>query len=290
MAPDATPTMKDADFSQMGIYIDGRTKNELDELLRTKPAAEVNARDLYALSCMHYMDDEPMQNAAAFFNLSDASEGASHKVLDFGAGFAGDARLIAEDHPACEVTCVEVQPHIHAAAEQLTSIVGIADRCKHQCVDVFEEAVRGAPFDHMLSVLVVLHIPDRDALWKNLARALKPGGEVYVEDYFARAPLTAEDKRQLAGPVACPYLPSEEEYKKTLEGAGFVDVEWEVMNDRWLPFVERRLAAFRAAEARNRRVHGEAMCAELDLFYRTVKELFERGNLGGVRIRARKAK
>ena len=73
MAPDATPTMKDADFSQMGIYIDGRTKNELDELLRTKPAAEVNARDLYALSCMHYMDDEPMQNAAAFFNLSDAS-------------------------------------------------------------------------------------------------------------------------------------------------------------------------------------------------------------------------
>jgi len=32
------------------------------------------------------------------------------------------------------------------------------------------------------------------------------------EDYFAAAALTEEDKAQLAGPVACPYLPTKEEY------------------------------------------------------------------------------
>jgi hypothetical protein len=36
-------------------------------------------------------------------------------------------------------------------------------------------------------------------------------------------------------------------------------------------------------------VHGAALTAELDLFYSTVHQLFTRGNLGGVRIRAKKA-
>jgi hypothetical protein len=43
------------------------------------------------------------------------------------------------------------------------------------------------------------------------------------------------------------------------------------------------------AGARNERVHGAALTAELELFYSTVHQLFTRGNLGGVRIRAKKA-
>ena len=67
-----------------------------------------------------------------------------------------------------------------------------------------------------------------------------------------------------------------------------MDVRWETMNDEWAPFVSERLAKFREARSRNVRVHGEALTAELDLFYSTVQQLFARGNLGGVRIRARK--
>jgi hypothetical protein len=97
----------------MAIYIDGRMKNELDELLKAKPAESVTARDLYGLATMHYLDDEPMTTAAAFFELDDPSK--PHKVLDFGAGFAGDARLMATEFPSCEITCVECQTRIHTA-------------------------------------------------------------------------------------------------------------------------------------------------------------------------------
>ena len=304
----------DTDFSKMGIYVDGRTKNEMGELLKTKTLGEVTARDMYNFSCMHYLDDEPMNAAAEFFGLtttsssSSSSSSPSHKILDFGAGFAGDARVMCAEYPGCEITCVEVQPHIHEAAKHFTEMLRststggddaaandgcgpkhVSDRCIHQCVDVFESPIEGAPFDHLFCVLVILHIPNRDKLWGALAAAVKPGGTIYVEDYFAAKPLTDQDKAQLAGPVACPYLPSQEEYMATLAGAGFVDVEWEVMNDRWLPFVDSRLKKFRAAGERNERVHGAALTAELDLFYSTVHELFTRGNLGGVRIKAKRA-
>ena len=104
---------------------------------------------------------------------------------------------------------------------------------------------------------------------------------MYVEDYFAAQPLTARDREQLAGPVACPYLPSAEEYKETLERAGFENVEWEVVTRAWTPFIETRPRRVRANETRNLRVHGPGLTEELDLFYATVHELFTRGNVGG---------
>mmetsp|Transcript_39176 Transcript_39176/g.97048 ORF Transcript_39176/g.97048 Transcript_39176/m.97048 type:complete len:306 (+) Transcript_39176:128-1045(+) len=286
-----------ANFGGMGIYVDGRTANELGELLKTKPAADVTARDLYNMSCMHYLEDEPMQRAAEFFELGDtgfasgAAGSSPHTILDFGSGFAGDARLIAADYPRCKVTCVELQPHIHAAAEHFTAMVGLQQCCVHECVDITHTAPNGgAPFDHLFSVLAILHVgAERSKLWGALAAAVKPGGSVYIEDYYAAAPLSARDTEQLAGVVACPYLPSKEEYLATLQQAGFVDVQWEVMNDRWLPFIATREERFRGAAERNTAVHGAALTAELGLFYSTVLELFTRGNLGGVRIRARKA-
>ena len=329
MAPDAPPSACDTDFSGMGIYVDGRVKNELDELLSAKPAAELTARDVHLIASMHYLDDQPMLRAAEFFGLTakdDVEAGGPVKphdattltaaasaaptaktILDFGAGFAGDARCLASEYADVRVTCVEVQRHIHDAAEMFTRLLGLEDECVHECVDVFDRTNRdgdgseasplgpnadavvpGAPFDFLYSVLVVLHVPQRGALWRALHANLKPGAAVYVEDYFAAKPLTARDREQLAGPVACPYLPSAEEYRQTLASAGFEEIEWEVMTDAWAPFVETRLAAFRGNAARNLRVHGPGLTAELELFYSTVHELFTRGNVGGVRIRARK--
>ncbi|MDA9098890.1 methyltransferase domain-containing protein [bacterium] len=318
MSSDA-PT-SDTDFSGMGIYVDGRVKNELDEMLVTKKATELTARDVHLMSSMHYLDDEPMLRAAEFFNLVRRDEGAgegggggaereggdaaqiSHsmlhsRILDFGSGFAGDARCFASEYQNTHVTCVEVQKHIHDAAQAFTEMLNFSDVCTHQCVDVFVEnadsenkKIAGAPFDALYSILVILHVPRRDALFGILAANLKPGGLVYIEDYFLVNPLIDMDKKQLQTVVACPYLPSKDEYEQTLRKSGFENIEWETMTDAWVPFIDRRLTEFRSQEGtrRNERVHGAALTKDLDTFYSTVHELFTRGNVGGVRIRARK--
>jgi hypothetical protein len=73
-----------------------------------------------------------------------------------------------------------------------------------------------------------------------------------------------------------------------LHRAGFEDVRWENTASEWIPFIAERLEAFRANEERNLRVHGPDLTRELEVFYSTVHELFTRGNVGGVRIRARR--
>ena len=326
MPPDAPVSACDTDFSGMGIYIDGRVKNELDELLATKPASDLTARDVHLIASMHYLDDQPMLRAAEFFGLTakdDVEAGGPSEpldavaataedavstrktILDFGAGFAGDARCLASEFADVRLTCVEVQRHIHDAAEMFTRLLDLGKNCLHECVDVFDTrggldadadagdeltgvagSVPGAPFDFLYSVLAVLHVPQRGALWRALHANLKPGAAVYVEDYFAAKPLSERDREQLAGPVACPYLPSAENIAGRLK-TRLVDVEWEV-TDAWTPFIETRLASFREKQARNLRVHDPGLTAELELFYATVHELFTRGNVGGVRIRARK--
>ena len=60
---------------------------------------EITARDLYNMSCMHYLDDEPLSKAVEYFGVGAKSGGGeSSKILDFGSGFAGDARVLAGTH------------------------------------------------------------------------------------------------------------------------------------------------------------------------------------------------
>jgi hypothetical protein len=78
----------------MGIYVDGRVKNELDELLATKAASDLTARDVHLIASMHYLDDQPMLRAAEFFGLTakdDVEAGGLSEPLDAVAATADDA-------------------------------------------------------------------------------------------------------------------------------------------------------------------------------------------------------
>ena len=82
MPPDAPVSTCDTDFSGMGIYIDGRVKNELDELLGTKPASDLTARDVHLIASMHYLDDQPMLRAAEFFGLTAKEDGRCRRCFE----------------------------------------------------------------------------------------------------------------------------------------------------------------------------------------------------------------
>ena len=88
-------------------------------------------------------------------------------------------------------------------------------------------------YNAMISVLTVLHIPDRAKLWKSVHDHLVKGAPIYVEDFYLRQPLSDQHKAALKTIVACPYLPSKDEYKKQLEDASFEDVKFEVRGGRW---------------------------------------------------------
>ncbi|GHN00395.1 biotin synthase [Cytophagales bacterium WSM2-2] len=96
-------------------------------------------------------------------------------VLDAGCG-AGALCLLAQKWGASKVTGVDLSP---AMIEEATK------NCKDidlQCVDLSKEKVSGK-FDVIICALVLAHIPDAEAVLKNLIDNLTPGGMMLITDF-----------------------------------------------------------------------------------------------------------
>lgn len=276
----------------MAIYKRGRVANELAELRAARGDAGLDVQSVYGATTMHYCGDLALLAFAKAAGLQPAgSTGPRKRILDLGSGHGGDSMRLASEYHA-HVTALEVQESIHLEALHLTRELGFSDdSLSHVSADICLAPVPVEPellYDACYSVLVILHIPDRSRVFGNLSSSLRPGAVVFIEDMFALRELTEQDRSDLAGPVACPYLPTEEQYRQDLASAGLELERWEDMTAAWTEFCASRAAAFRTASERHCRVHGQVLLDELLHFYDTVVGLFQRGNLGGVRLVARK--
>ena len=210
-----------------------------------------------------------------------------HRALDVGSGLGGPARIIA-DRAGCEVTALELQPDVHEVAARLTARAGLAGRVRHLRGDILEGAPEAGGFDALFAWLVFLHIPDRERLYRRCFEALRPGGAMYVEDYFERGALTDAERGALADKVYCRGLPRLEDVYRDLDRAGFAGVEIEDVTAFWTDHVAERARSWRAGREREAALHGEEVFAGLDDFYSSIARLFQGGNLGGMRLVARR--
>jgi hypothetical protein len=71
-------------------------------------------------------------------------------------------------------------------------------------------------------------------------------------------------------------------------GLGARQVEFVDMTEEWSAFVAERCRQYEAAQERHVRVQGKALYGNMLQFYQAMDALFSGGNLGGVRVTARK--
>lgn len=240
--------------------------------------------DLLDLDQLHYLGTDALDEAAQKLGLS-----REKRVLDIGSGLGGPARYLAYRY-GCRVTGVELQEDFFQTSVALTRRADLSHLVDFIHGDFTRLDLQAKPFDHWISFLAFLHIPDRKRLFDACARALRPGQTFYIEDFFQRRPLTPEESQALSETVACSYLPTEREYMADLRAAGFADIEWLDATPIWQPWVADRSERFREDYAQKVKLHGPALADGLDRFYRVIRELFSSGNLGGVRIHGRLAR
>ncbi|OFW30219.1 MAG: hypothetical protein A3G76_14475 [Acidobacteria bacterium RIFCSPLOWO2_12_FULL_65_11] len=260
----------------MPLYVDiERIDNEIRELGRDEDGP-LEPAELFPFDQIHYQGTDAVERAIRLLGLDTVS-----RVLEIGSGVGGPARYLAHT-VGCRVTALELQDRLHAISARLTARCGLGDRVTHLRGDALTYPLPETAFDAVVSWLAIHHMPERPRVLARLARTLRPGGRIYIEDLSERAPFTASDLPDVTRTIFGVTLTSADEYVRDLRDAGFVDVAATDMTSDWQAFAVARARAWRDARDRHVRVHGQATYGRLERFFFTVAHLFESGSLGGL--------
>ena len=119
------------------------------------------------------------------------------RVLDLGCG-AGTDTLVAAQMvgPDGHVTGIDMTPEMLSRARAASLEIGVAN------VEFVESEAERLPFpdgsfDVVISNGVIDLIPDKDAVFSELHRVLRPGGRIQIADVTIQNPVSAEGRRDI---------------------------------------------------------------------------------------------
>jgi ubiquinone/menaquinone biosynthesis C-methylase UbiE len=102
-------------------------------------------------------------------------------VLDAGSGLGGPARYLARTF-GCRVIGIDLTPEFVELANILNERLGVTDDVEFRVGDITKLDLADASIDHTWTQHVAMNIADRDALYREFRRVLRPGGRLAVFD------------------------------------------------------------------------------------------------------------
>lgn len=147
-------------------------------------------------------------------------------VLDIGCGSGGITIALAQRHGAAQVTGFDVEAPVIERARERARLQGLEERVTF---------VQGPPgplpfpdgsFDVVFSKDALVHVADKDALFAEIFRLLKPGGVFAASDWLIGHDGEPSDpmKAYIAAEGLSFGMASPERYRRAMAGAGFEDI------------------------------------------------------------------
>ena len=166
------------------------------------------------------------------------------RVLDVGCGLGGTARFLATAH-GCRIAGVDLTPEYVEVGESLNRQLGLDAHISLSVASALAMPYEDSSFDRCTMLHVGMNISDKNALFSEIARVMKPGGYLVVYDVMR------SDDQPLAYPVAwaqdeaTSFVGSIEDYRNAMEANGFEILEEINKRDLALEFfknIKARLA------------------------------------------------
>lgn len=273
------------DIKSMKLY----RKPELVTALHRQLAANklskgaVSYTDLSKFDINLYKGVEGVEAVIASLGITEGN-----RVINIGSGVGGAARYLA-GKSGCQVLACELQNDLHSTAVELTARAQLKSSVHHVCGDFLELSrhFQLSSYDAIVSWLTVLHFETKLPLFKSCYALLRPGGKMFVADFFECGKLTEAEWTTLKEEVSCKDLfTSLQQYKACLETVGFKVTVADDATGEWKAFTSDRHEAFTKARDANVAVLGNDVYSGLEAFYSTIRNLYDAGNLGGVQITA----
>jgi sarcosine/dimethylglycine N-methyltransferase len=169
------PITQHYDKNEAGTSLISKVTTILDSL----PDGSVDASRLAGLDQFHVMGLEATERLA---QIAGIERGAT--ILDAGSGLGGPSRYLASTF-GCRVIGVDLLPSFVAVAQLLAQRTGLNALVSYQIGDLLALPFPDNSFDVVWTQHVVMNIQDRERLYREFRRMLRPGGKLAFYDVLA---------------------------------------------------------------------------------------------------------
>jgi phosphoethanolamine N-methyltransferase len=172
---------------------------------------------------------------------------AGRTVLDIGCGIGGVDLLLVDTYGAAHVTGIDIEaPNITLASERAAQR-GLTERVTYRLVEPGPLPFPDASLDVVFSKDAMIHIPDKDALFRDVYRVLRPGGMLRASDWLRGddAPASQAMQHYVSLEGLSFAMASPTRYAQAMEQAGFAEIESRDRNGWYLETAQHELAQIR---------------------------------------------
>lgn len=179
---------------------------------------------------------------ATKYMISNLSLSGDEHVLDVGCGIGGAGRTIVSQ-VGCRVTGIDLTPEYAEVAKTLTKLTGLDGKANFQTASALAMPFDNETFDAALTIHMAMNILDRDALYQEVYRVMKPGTLFCIYDVMKKGDEPIHFPVPWAETPQSSHLVTAEEMPPLLENAGFEICKVEDRTEFAFDYFKRRLAA-----------------------------------------------
>lgn len=221
-------------------YTHGNLLDAIDAALAKagKNPARPSLEDLAPVDEFHVRGREATIELGALLGLRQ-----DQVVLDVGSGLGGPSRQLATVYK-CHITGIDLTDEYCRVATALASRLGLSDRVRYQQGNALALPFPDRSFDIAFTQHVAMNIADKEGLYREIARALKPHGRFGIYDLLQGQGGSVLFPVPWAQDGSTSFLASPDEMRKLLTDAGFEITNWNDTSEigkEWFKALNKRL-------------------------------------------------
>ena len=155
---------------------------------------------------------------------------AQMQVLDVGCGLGGPSRRLASEY-GCRVTGVDLTEAYCRVAEAFSVRLGLDHLVSYRTANALDLPFEDARFAVLWTQHTAMNIAEKNQLYSEMNRVLKPGGRLAIYDIIAGPGGEGYFPVPWARDPSISFLATDEELKTYLTEAGFDIVSWRDTTD-----------------------------------------------------------
>jgi ubiquinone/menaquinone biosynthesis C-methylase UbiE len=219
---------------------DGNLLGAIDAALvkAGKNTAKLTLEDLAPVDEFHVRGREATAELGALLGLQSGD-----LVIDVGSGLGGPSRQLAAAYK-CRITGIDLTDEYCRVASALAERVGLSSVVRYQQGSALAMPFADASFDVAYTQHVAMNIADKGALYREIARVLKPGGRFGIYDLLQGLGGGVHFPVPWAKDQSTSFLATPDDMRKLLVDAGFQITVWNDTSEKgkeWFKAMDKRL-------------------------------------------------